>query len=424
MSADSSTNPRALIRARRTAFAVMGMDAVGTGMFLPVSVLYPMHVIGLSEATTGAVLAIAACLTLVLPGLVARWVATVPPRSLVLVGLGLQAIAMAAYLAAGGLIAVFAVVLLAVSGQRIFFASVYGLLADLAPRGPKDGHFAWAAAMQSGGTALGGLLAGAVLLHPSTAAYQVVVGVNAVSFASSALLVAVLVRPGGSTPPSTSDQPSQARGPRSSLLADRRFLRLIAATTLLVLPVPAISTLLPAYLVHHLDAPTWLPGTLTGCATALLTLFRPGAVRLLAHRDRVRVLQTIAALLAAWAAAMGFALLVPDPFLVPFLCGFTALYALAFLAQGPVSNGLVAAIAPERDRSRYLAASQYSFGIADAAAPGLVVLLSIAPALPWVVLSGGMLVAIGLLAAIGGGQPRPVPPPAETLEADREPVPA
>ncbi|WP_330342465.1 MFS transporter [Streptomyces sp. NBC_00557] len=394
----------------------MGVDAVGTGLFLPVSVLYPMRVLGLSEAVTGTVLTIATCLTLALPALVSVWIGRVGPRRLVVAGLLLQAVAMTAYLCAGGPLSVFAVVLCAVTGQRVFFASVYGMLADLAPSGSRDGYFAWAATMQSGGTALGGLLSGALFIGGDPSSYRLAVGGDGLTFALSALLVLLFVR-------APEPVPGNAEGTGTALarvLADRPFLGLTAANTLLVLPIPATSTLLPAFVVGHLGAPAWLPGALTGGATALLTVCRPAAVRALARINRVRVLQTVAALLAVWAAAMGAAVLMATASVVPYLFAVTGLFGLAFLVQGPVSNGLVAAVAPEPHRSGYLAVSQYSFGVADAAAPLLVVLLTLSTWLPWAVLTCCMVVALAVLTAVSRSWPRRLLCPADPApDADR-----
>ncbi len=87
--------PRSVARSIRATCAVTGVGAVGTGVFLPVSVLYPMRVLGLSEAVIGTVLAVATCLTVALPTLVNAWIGQAGSHRLV-VGLSLQMAAMAA----------------------------------------------------------------------------------------------------------------------------------------------------------------------------------------------------------------------------------------------------------------------------------------------------------------------------------------
>jgi MFS family permease len=228
----------------------LGVDNFGSGLFLPLAVLYVTQVVGLPLGTAGTLIAIATMVGLVVPPVAGRLVDRAGPKTVVIVAQLLQAAGAGAYLAArdAGLVVVAAVLLAA--GQQMFYSSVFALIADVSPQCPKDRPFAVVAMVRSASFGVGGLVVSGLLTATGRVGYQVAVAADGVSFLVCALMLAVLVRAPRNA--MDSDEP-QARGPR--VLASPTFLALIVVTGLVMLAVDFFLTGIPVYTVNQLHTP-------------------------------------------------------------------------------------------------------------------------------------------------------------------------
>jgi MFS family permease len=89
-----------MMRNRVALLTALGVDNVGSGLFLPVALLYVTRVVGLPLATAGTVVAIGTMAGLAVPPVAGRLVDRVGPRLTVISAQSLQALGAAAYLVA------------------------------------------------------------------------------------------------------------------------------------------------------------------------------------------------------------------------------------------------------------------------------------------------------------------------------------
>ena len=369
----------------------LAVDNFGSGLFLPLSLLYVIRVGRLPLATAGTVIALGTLAGLAVPPVAGRLVDRAGPRLVVICAQLLQALGVVTYLAArGAAVVAVAAVLLAV-GQQAFYSSLFALISDVAGEGPKDQPFAVSAMIRSACFGLGGLAAGGLLTVAGPASYRIAVLADAASFAACALLLALLVRtarPGYHVVPAAGDAPR--------LLSDRPFLTLIAATGLISLVGDLFLSGMSVYALVRLHAPPWLPGASVALLTALISAGATTAVRVTRRMRRTSAMGLGAALCVVWCVASLAAILVPPRWRPPELLAATVVLAAASLLFQR-ANALAEAIAPCAARGRYLAAFQYAFTVPGVIAPAVVALFSVAVWLPWLLVGTGAVLAAATL---------------------------
>ena len=381
-----------MTRSRVALLTALGVDNFGSGLFLPLVLLYVTRVVGLPLAVAGPVVAVGTVAGLAVPPVAGRLVDRAGPRRVVMAAELVQALGAVTYLAARGPAAVAAAAVLLAAGQQAFYSALFALIADVAGDGPKDHPYAVAGMVRSASFGLGGLAAAGLLSLAGREAYRQAVIVDAVSFLLCALLLALLVRdPGRAGRPVRTACPGRAR-----VLADRPFLVLIVATGLAVLPSDVFLSGMSVYLLTELHTPAWLPGTLLALLTGLNSVGATAALRVTRGLRRTTALALGAGLYVLWCAASLAALAVPPGWRPAELMAATLLLAAAGLLFGSRANALAEAAAPGPVRGRYLAAFQYAFTIPGVLAPAVVALFSVAVWLPWLLagLSAGLAVLV------------------------------
>ncbi|MGP4111529.1 MFS transporter [Streptomyces sp. 4N509B] len=396
--------------ARRTwpLSTAVAVDAVGTGMYLPLSLLYFLKVTDLSLATIGVLISVATVLTLPVPLVVGRLVDRLGPRPVVACGQALQGLGFLLYLTVSGAASLMVAVLVTRIGLRVYWSSVFTLIADQADahaadaedantEGPniegtdaKDHWFARTAMIREAGSSSGALLAGAMLTVGSTRVYDGLILGSALAFLAAALVVTLAVPPTPHTAP-----PPKGRSGHRALLRDRPYLALIGTCAIFALCSTFLVLSLPVYVVQGLSGPDWAPGPLLALNTLVLATCTSAVTRFVSRRcSRPRAMAWAGGLWVLWCTAAASAVLVPSAALVPYLAVVVVCYSVAEMTYGPASNALAAAAAPAGSRGTYLAAFQYSFACSSIIGPGLFGLLfSHHRLLPWL--------AVGTLAALG-----------------------
>jgi MFS family permease len=374
-------------RNRIVLLAALGADNFGSGLFIPVALLYVTRVVGLPLAAAGTAVAVGTVAGLAVPPVAGRLVDRVGPRRVVVGAELLQALGAVAYLAAhgSGVVAMAAVLLAA--GQQLFYSSLFALISDVAGAGPKDRPFAVAAMVRAASFSMGGLAAGGLLSVVGQAGYRIAVIADAASFVLCALLLALLVR----LPDPRRQDARGTRGRARGLLSDWPFLAIIVATGLAALPVDLFLSGMSVYVLRELHTRPWLPGADLGLAAALTSMGGTAALRVTRRLRRTTAMALGAGLYVVWCGACVAALAVP-PGWRPFeLLAATVLMAAAGLLFQR-ATALAEAVAPAAARGRYLAAFQYAFTVPGVIAPAVVALFSVAVWLPWllVAISAGL----------------------------------
>jgi Na+/melibiose symporter-like transporter len=367
------------MRSNRVALlTALGVDNFGSGLFLPVALLYVTRVVGLPLAVAGTVVAVGTVAGLGMPPVAGRLVDRAGPLRVVVAAEVLQALGAAAYLAAHGTLVVAVAAVLLAAGQQLFYSSLFALISDVAGDGPKDRPFAVAAAVRGACFSLGGLAAAGLLSVAGTAGYRIAVVVDAVSFVACAALLALLVRVRRPHPQDSRTAMARSAG----ILSDWPFLAVIVATGLATLCGDFFLSGVSVYMLGELHTRPWLPGTAVALLSALTSV---GATASLRFTRRMR--RTTAMAVGAWLYAASCVIFVAALAVPPAWRAAELLAATVVMSAGGLlfqrANALAEAVAPAAVRGRYLAAFQYSFTVPGVLAPAVVALYSVAVWLPW-----------------------------------------
>ena len=371
-------------------FAVSTLiDTLGTGLFLPFSLLYFHRVIGLPLSTVGLALSLATIITVPMVPLSGTLVDRFGAKRVVLASQLLQGAGLFGYLIVNGAAVLVGMALLVAAGQSLFWSAHFTLVAQLVAPDERDRWYGLAAATRNTGLGLGGLLAGVLVGANGVLGYHLLVIANGLSFFLAAGLLWLGVQV---LSPQSSE--SMYKPAYRLVLRDRPFLWLATANVVFALCSTFLTIGVPVYIAEALRAPVWVIGTLIALSTVLIAVLQTVVVRLLEPYRRTHALVFCGWLWGSWCALLALAFVVPQGLLLPVLFAATCIYALAELIHDPTSNALVAETAPDALRGRYLAIFQLSWSLAAILAPGLFTLLfTVHPVLPWLVVAGLIVVA-------------------------------
>ena len=387
-------------RSRRALLVALGVDNLGSGLFLPLALVYATRAVGLSLGVAGTVVAVGTAAGLLAPPVAGRLVDRLGPRTVVLASQLLQAAGALAYLVAHGVGMVLAAALLLAAGQQTFYSALFALVADVSPPGPKDRPFALVNMVRSGAFGTGALLAGGLLTGVDVLGLRIAVAVNAATFVVCALLLALFVRDEHHEVPASAPGVG-ARG----VLRDRPYLALIAVTGLVALLTDFFLVGMPVFALDVLHTPPWLPGALLAVVTVLGSTLDTAAVRMTGGMSRTGAMTLGAGVGLAWCLLSLAALAVPDGWRTPWLLGTIPVLAAGSLLFGPRANAVAEAAAPRAVRGRYLAAFQYAFTVAGVVAPAVVALFALGAWVPWAVVGTTTVLGVAGLRWVSGHLP-------------------
>ncbi|MEU3455878.1 MFS transporter [Micromonospora sp. NPDC006766] len=393
----------------------MVVDATGSGMYLPLSLLYFHHVTGLPIAQVGAIMSAAALLGLVGNPVTGILIDRFGARTVVVGGYVLRAVGFAAYPFVDSAASMFVLVAMVALGDVSFSPSIQSFVAEIVRGAARDKLLAAQRSLRNAGLGAGGLIAGAALALGTEGAFTSIVVGAAVAYVLAALLIRTIPVPAGAVP-------AAARPKRGYRLVARN--RPFLGLTLLNVPTAfgymVLSVSLPVYITQELNAPSSLVGVLYAVNTVGIALLQIPATRILTNYRRTRAAALGGAVFCA--AFLCFALLGVITTGTPVLIGVfaaTALFTVGELLHGATASALVASTAPEETRGRHLAVYQLSWAVPTALAPAvLTALLAFSPTGMWVLLAVGV---AGSALALVRLEPRL---PADAVRARPAPVPA
>lgn len=374
----------------------LGIDNFGSGLFLPLSVLYGIQVVGLPVAVAGSVVTIGKLLGIATPPLAGRLVDRFGPRQVVIAAQLVQAAGTAVYLVAGNAVMVFLASALLAAGQQAFYSSVFALIADTTRKDAKDTSYALVGAVRGVCFGVGGLVV-AGLTTRGPAGYQAAVALDGVTFLAAAAVLAVFlqvpyVRPVVGTPP-------------VSVLRNRPYLALIGVAACGALALDIFLDGMAVYVTEVLHGPAWVAGAMITTLTVSGFVLSTTVVRWTRTWWRTKAMRVGYLITVVWALATMAAALVPASWLPAYLLGSMVLLSAGTLI-GNRANALSEAAAPRATRGRYLAAFQYAFTSAGIAAPGVVALFAFGPWLPWLVAATAAMIAVFSIPYLARNLPR------------------
>jgi len=379
----------------------LGIDNFGSGLFLPLTLVYATREVGLPLAVAGVTVTVGTVVGLLVPPVAGRLVDRLGPRPVVIASQVIQAVGAALFLVADGIVGVAVATCALAAGQQLFYSSLFALISDVVGDRQKDHPFAVVGMVRSACFGLGALAAAALLTFGGL---QVAVMVNAASFVVCAVILAIRVR--------APHVPVAATG-RARL--SRRFLALIALTALVALGLDFFLVGIPVY-VLDLGAPAWLPGVILGLHTTVSSTCGTLAVRVTRGLPRTTTLSFGAGLVVVWCALCLAAAALPAAWRPAWLLVAALVLAASGLFFGARVNALAVALAPTGSRGRYLAAFQYAFTVPGVLAPAVVALFAVGVWLPWAVVGACAAVAAVALRWLGTRLP------AEALSAATAPA--
>lgn len=379
-------------RSRTTLLVALGIDNLGAGLFLPLTLLYTTQVVGLPLPIAATAVTAGTVIGLAVPPFAGRFTDRIGPRPVVIAAQLIQAAAAACYLAADGVALVVAAALLQATGQQAFYSALFALVGDIVEDGPKDGSFTLVNMVRAATFGLGTLITAVVLGTGGLALLRPVIAIDISCLLLAALLLALFLKVPHRTHASTGDA--------TGVLANRPYLALIVVAGLVVLAVDFALVGMPVYAVEVLGAPPWVPGVQLTVVTVLLATGGTLVLRWTRQLSRTDAVRAGAITVVAWCAACAAAPLIPPPWRPAFLIATTLLSAAYGLIAGGRLNALAEAAAPDRTRGSHLAAFQYAFTVAGVAAPALAALFVLGPWVPWLVIAAGALAAYATLPSV------------------------
>jgi MFS family permease len=404
--------------AERSLLLVSLVNNAGSGAFLTGSVVYFTRNVGLPATGVAAAISVAGLAGLVMTvpaGLVAERVGA--QRTLVILHI-LRTLGYSAFVLAGSLWQFAALTIVLTTLDQAANPAAQALVATVVPAGHRVRVMSWQYAAANVGIGIGAAMTTVVLGLHSAAGFRLIVLFNGLSFACSALLVALIRAPAHST---VDGEPLPAAGADRSVLRGSwpasPYLLLTLAATAILLYESVLNVAIPVWVSQRTAAPVAVVGVLAIVNTVLAALLQVRVSRVVrsvsaAGTAILRSSLVLAvgcglfALASRWGAVVATALLVG------------AVVAISFgeMLGGSGNWYLSVELAPAQRRERYLAVFGLSTSIQRVIGPIFVaaVLLGLG-ATGWLV-TAAIFLAGGLLAyRVAGSYRRAIPAPSTTV---------
>ena len=414
--------PPGAVRQKRLLIALV-IDALGSGLFLPFSLLFFIATTPLSLSTIGLALSLAALVRIPATLAAGGFSDRVGAQRAVVISLLVQAVGFTNYLFVGTAGHLVVAAVLVQVGNSIFWVAYQALVSEIAGDGGREQWFALATAVRTAGWAVGGVVAGLVVAIGGHAGYVSVVAADALSFGIAA---ALMWRPLGKARWKGANQAPASDTVASawtSVLHDRPFLGFVAANLGLTMLSLSFSIGLPVFLVHTVGLPVWTPGAVLAINAVLGTIGTPLIVSRITARRRDRVLLGSQAVIAVGLAAVLAIAVVPTPAGLALAVTAVVLVTGCEVMQGSVVPAVVTEASSPRTVGRYMSAYQLTFAICDIVTPSLITLtLRHGAAALWLPLIAIALLDIPVLVAVAhrlGPLRLPVGAPAPDLNRGR-----
>lgn len=374
-------------RGRPVLMGALVVDSMGSGLFIPLALIYFVETTDVSQVTLGVILSTAGVLAFPLPAVAGYLADRFGALPLIIGSHVLQAFGFVGYGLAEHPGTILLTVLLTTAGVRIFWSTIFTAVADFADGSSaamtRDMWFAWVNTFRLSGFGTGMLVSGIAVSVGGDGAYFAVSGSTAVCYLVSAVALAMFVR----MPRRAAGEEDVAVGYRS-MLRDRPFLGFTAVNVLFAMSSRMLALGLPSMVLYELHGPGWVTSAVLVGNTVLLALLSAPVTKLLQRFRRTRVIALAGGLWTVWSFA--FAGIAPGTSvwsLLALVGGAALLFTFAEVMYGPASMALVNAIAPTAARGRYLAMFQYSFVASGIICPVFfTTLFQARPGLPWMVL--------------------------------------
>jgi hypothetical protein len=375
--------------------AAMVVDAMGSGMWIPFSLLFFTYGRGMRIAEAGAALTTGSLVSLLAGGLLAGTIVDRIGafRSAALSALT-RAVAFPCYLAGHGFAWVATIAVAVSFADRLFWAGHGEMVSAVAEsEEARVGLFSLLNALRNIGLGVGALTAslGAWAEHGSGIFWTIIILVNASSYAISGIPLWRLRR----LDHVGTDNEDSGMSRYRDMFTQYRFLLFVAAAAVLALADVAFDSMLPVYLLS-VGLSAWVPPIAYLMSCVLIPCSAPLASAVGRRMGGLNALAMAAALVAfAYVALTAIAVCTVGS--APLLAVAVTLFSVATALMGATAVNVMLSFAPAGRSGRHAAVYQFSWGIVSAIGPGLFAwLFSLERVLPWVFL----VIALVIVAAV------------------------
>jgi len=385
-------------RHRRFVTAI-GIDAVGSGVFMPISMLYFLVATDLTLVQVGAAISLASLVSLPAGPLLGSVVDRVGAKPVLLAGNVLQGVGFVAFLFADSFLAVTFWIVVATIGRTAFWGSYGPIVASISVPGERELWFGFLGALRNVGFAIGGLVSGIAITIGTETAYAAVAIANAASYGVALVLLLGM-------PESPRAEHEARAGSWATVLLDRPYGVLWLAQLAFSTSMMVLNFAIPIYATVVLGLPGWVTGAVFTINTIMVGLGQGLVVRAMTGYVRWRILVVANACFAAAYVVLLGADVVGRAAAIAVVLLAAVVYTLGELTGGPVTIALAGDSAPEHLRGRYLSLIQLAWNVAGTVAPVTFAwLLDRGPTPLWLALLGLAVVGGAISAVLGRVMP-------------------
>jgi MFS family permease len=370
------------------------VNSVGTGMVLPFVMIYLHNVRGIGLATAGLIVATFAAVSFVITP-VAGWIVDARgPRTTLAASLIVMAIGYAMFPLIRESWQGFALMTVAGIGNGGFWPSQSSLLASLTTRETRPTAYAVQRAVFNLGIGVGALIGGLVATTSEPGTFTVLFLIDAGTFVAYAATLAAIPAP---RPAQASAGPSP--GGYRDVFRDRVLLGVVGLNVVFVTAGFAqLEATFPVFARNEVGVSERVIGLIFFVNVLVILAVQLPVVRLLEGRSRMAALAAMAVLWAAsWTTVLAAGLWLEGVAAAVLLVIAGVIFAFGECVLGPAQSALVADLAPEGLRGRYMALLTNSYAVGFIVGPAVGgAILAASPSGLWAA------AAVVLLAAAGG----------------------
>lgn len=379
-------------------FFGLGLSSVGSGLTMPLFIVYLSTVRGFPSATAGLVLAYLSTLSLFFAPLVGSLVDRFGSRVVMSFGLTVMAIAVACIGLISTVPQAFIVASVMAIGQSATWSPAAALVSRLAPQEVRQRAFGIQFLILNLGLGIGGLVSALMASTSNLASFQLLYLLDGVTFLCY-LAVLLTIKGISGAQPREDEEERSTEGYRR-VLSDKRLRRyLLIAIILLTCGYGANEVGLPLIITRtaHLEV-GWV-GIAYAANTSMIVVSQLFVLKLIHGRSRTRLMSLVGVIWAGSWLLIGATALLPMPLSIIGISLGSAIFAIGETVWSPIGSALLNDIAPQHLRGRYNALGSVSWGISGSLGPAVTGLLLGASLVGvwFALIAGGCLVA-GLIA--------------------------
>jgi MFS family permease len=336
------------------------VNSVGTGMVLPFVMIYLHNVRGIGLATAGLIVATFAAVSFVITPVAGSIVDARGPRTTLAASLVIMALGYAMFPLIRDAWQAFALMAVAGIGNGGFWPSQSALLAGLTTRETRSTAYGVQRAVFNLGIGVGALVGGLVATTSEPRTFTVLFLIDAATFVAYAATLAAV--------PAPRAVEASAEGPSGGyrdVLRDRVLLGVVGLNVVFVTAGFAqLEATFPVFARNEVGVSERVIGLIFLVNVLVILVVQLPVVRLLEGRSRMAALAAMAVLWAAsWTTVLAAGVWFEAPAAAVLLVVAGMIFAFGECVLGPAQSALVADLAPEGLRGRYMALLTNSYAV-------------------------------------------------------------